>query len=894
MPMIEKSSASSFRIRAGIRSDFQPHDIVVHVESASDFEIAFAQFAHTHPFVEFYGFVMAIYVELHPAGSRVELFDVFDSLAEEEAPRVHTLESWQDVDFLQDVEVLRFGLDREIAAGSAVLVGDVIYVPFGHLPPEVFGGVHPLHHVVQLFGRKDGFIGVGKCDAGHLAYQSTIFDGGFSGSKHKVMSELLKLASFLDNVSRIKTYGKKEREDFPNDSLDAYFEGLTPMTQLANEINRCILSEEEMADDASPRLKSIRRSKLSTNEKIHSQLTSMVNGAYRTFLQDAVITMRDNRYCIPVKAEYKSQVSGMVHDQSSTGSTFFIEPAAVVNLNNQLKELDLQEQEEIEVILSDLSSQAAVHTSELAADQKIMTTLDFIFAKAKLAMEQNATEPIFNTEHYIQIRKGRHPLLDKKKAVPIDVRLGKDFDLLVITGPNTGGKTVSLKTVGLFTLMGQAGLHIPALDRSELSIFSEVYADIGDEQSIEQSLSTFSSHMTRVVHILQHADADSLCLFDELGAGTDPTEGAALAIAILNYLHDRGIRTMATTHYSELKIYALSTNFVENACCEFDVETLRPTYRLLIGIPGKSNAFAISSKLGLSDEIINAAKEQISKEDESFEDVIADLEQSRVTIEKEQQEIAEYKERIRTLQEQLQKKNEKIDQAKDKILRDANEKARAILQEAKDVADETIRDFNKAGASADIKELEKKRQKVRDKINEKNGKLALGNNQKKPANQKTVDPKKLKKGDSVKIISMNLKGIVNTLPDARGNLFVQCGIMRMQTNINDLVPVKEETITAPALQRTNTGKLKMSKSFSVSSEINLLGCTVDEAIAKLDKYLDDAYLAHLPSVRVVHGKGTGALRSAVQSHLKRLKYVKEYRLGEYGEGDAGVTIVTFK
>lgn len=708
------------------------------------------------------------------------------------------------------------------------------------------------------------------------------------------MSELLKLASFLDNVSRIKTYGKKEREDLPNDSLDAYFEGLTPMTQLANEINRCILSEEEMADDASPKLKSIRRSKLSTNEKIHSQLTSMVNGAYRTFLQDAVITMRDNRYCIPVKAEYKSQVSGMVHDQSSTGSTFFIEPAAVVNLNNQLKELDLQEQEEIEVILGDLSSQAAVHTSELAADQKIMTTLDFIFAKAKLAMEQNATEPIFNTEHYIQIRKGRHPLLDKKKAVPIDVRLGKDFDLLVITGPNTGGKTVSLKTVGLFTLMGQAGLHIPALDRSELSIFSEVYADIGDEQSIEQSLSTFSSHMTRVVHILQHADADSLCLFDELGAGTDPTEGAALAIAILNYLHDRGIRTMATTHYSELKIYALSTNFVENACCEFDVETLRPTYRLLIGIPGKSNAFAISSKLGLSDEIIHVAKEQISKEDESFEDVIADLEQSRVTIEKEQQEIAEYKERIRTLQEQLQKKNEKIDQAKDKILRDANEKARAILQEAKDVADETIRDFNKAGASADIKELEKKRQKVRDKINEKNGKLALGNTQKKPADQKTVDPKKLKKGDSVKIISMNLKGIVNTLPDARGNLFVQCGIMRMQTNVNDLVPVKEETITAPALQRTNTGKLKMSKSFSVSSEINLLGCTVDEAIAKLDKYLDDAYLAHLPSVRVVHGKGTGALRSAVQSHLKRLKYVKEYRLGEYGEGDAGVTIVTFK
>ena len=711
------------------------------------------------------------------------------------------------------------------------------------------------------------------------------------------IEELLHLASLLEVAKCAKAYSRNDRteEAETSDSLDEFFDGIEPLTPLLEEIRRCIISSDEISDDASSGLKAVRRSMKGMQDKIHSQMNSILNSASASgLLQDNVITMRNGRYCLPVKSEYKNQVSGMVHDQSSTGSTFFIEPAAVVNLNNQLKELDLQEQEEIEVILGDLSSQAAVHTSELAADQKIMTTLDFIFAKAKLAMEQNATEPIFNTEHYIQIRKGRHPLLDKKKAVPIDVRLGKDFDLLVITGPNTGGKTVSLKTVGLFTLMGQAGLHIPALDRSELSIFSEVYADIGDEQSIEQSLSTFSSHMTRVVHILQHADADSLCLFDELGAGTDPTEGAALAIAILNYLHDRGIRTMATTHYSELKIYALSTNFVENACCEFDVETLRPTYRLLIGIPGKSNAFAISSKLGLSDEIINAAKEQISKEDESFEDVIADLEQSRVTIEKEQQEIAEYKERIRTLQEQLQKKNEKIDQAKDKILRDANEKARAILQEAKDVADETIRDFNKAGASADIKELEKKRQKVRDKINEKNGKLALGNNQKKPANQKTVDPKKLKKGDSVKIISMNLKGIVNTLPDARGNLFVQCGIMRMQTNINDLVPVKEETITAPALQRTNTGKLKMSKSFSVSSEINLLGCTVDEAIAKLDKYLDDAYLAHLPSVRVVHGKGTGALRSAVQSHLKRLKYVKEYRLGEYGEGDAGVTIVTFK
>ncbi len=704
--------------------------------------------------------------------------------------------------------------------------------------------------------------------------------------------ELMKLAAMLDNVSRIKTYGKKDREDTPDDSLTELFEQLTPLTHVANEIGRCILSEEEIADDASPRLKSIRRSMIQTNEKVRSQLNSMLTGSYRTYLQDAVITMRDNRYCIPIKAEYKGQVNGMIHDQSATGSTYFIEPAAVVELNNRLRELELEEREEIHIILTTLSSMAGEYTKELAVNQKLMTDLDFIFARAELAMEMNGTAPVFNEDHYINIRKGRHPLLHKKKVVPIDIHLGKDFDLLIITGPNTGGKTVSLKTVGLFTLMGQSGLHIPALDRSELSVFREVYADIGDEQSIEQSLSTFSSHMKSIVHILQHADADSLCLFDELGAGTDPTEGAALAIAILNYLHDRGIRTMATTHYSELKIYALSTSFVENACCEFSVETLQPTYRLLIGIPGKSNAFAISSKLGLSEEIINAAREQIGKEDKTFEDIIADLEQSRVTIEREQQEIREHKERIRILQEQLQQKNEKIDQAKDRILREANEKAKEILQEAKEVADETIRDFNRLDAGADIRELERKRQRVRDKISEKNEKLSVGG--RKEPEKKGLDPKKLKKGDMVKIVSMGLKGTVSTLPDAKGALFVQCGIIRTQTNVKDLVLVNENNTSAPALQRSGAGKMKMSKSLSVSTEINLLGKTVDEALPALDKYLDDAYLAHLPSVRVVHGKGTGALRSAVHNHLKRLKYVKEFRLGEYGEGDAGVTIVTFQ
>ena len=704
--------------------------------------------------------------------------------------------------------------------------------------------------------------------------------------------ELMKLAAMLDNVSRIKTYGKKDREDTPDDSLTELFEQLTPLTHVANEIGRCILSEEEIADDASPRLKSIRRSMIQTNEKVRSQLNSMLTGSYRTYLQDAVITMRDNRYCIPIKAEYKGQVNGMIHDQSATGSTYFIEPAAVVELNNRLRELELEEREEIHIILTTLSSMAGEYTKELAVNQKLMTDLDFIFARAELAMEMNGTAPVFNEDHYINIRKGRHPLLHKKKVVPIDIHLGKDFDLLIITGPNTGGKTVSLKTVGLFTLMGQSGLHIPALDHSELSVFREVYADIGDEQSIEQSLSTFSSHMKSIVHILQHADADSLCLFDELGAGTDPTEGAALAIAILNYLHDRGIRTMATTHYSELKIYALSTSFVENACCEFSVETLQPTYRLLIGIPGKSNAFAISSKLGLSEEIINAAREQIGKEDKTFEDIIADLEQSRVTIEREQQEIRQHKERIRILQEQLQQKNEKIDQAKDRILREANEKAKEILQEAKEVADETIRDFNRLDAGADIRELERKRQRVRDKISEKNEKLSVGG--RKEPEKKGLDPKKLKKGDMVKIVSMGLKGTVSTLPDAKGALFVQCGIIRTQTNVKDLVLLNENNTSAPALQRSGAGKMKMSKSLSVSTEINLLGKTVDEALPALDKYLDDAYLAHLPSVRVVHGKGTGALRSAVHNHLKRLKYVKDFRLGEYGEGDAGVTIVTFQ
>ena len=706
------------------------------------------------------------------------------------------------------------------------------------------------------------------------------------------ITELLQSAALLENTARVKAYGRRENADQTPDSLEDLFETLEPLTLLSTEIRRCILSEDEISDDASPNLRRIRRSIKSCEEKIHSQLISLVNGSYRTYLQDAVITMRDGRYCIPIKSEYKGQVPGMVHDQSSTGSTFFVEPMAVVKLNNDIRELEIEEAKEIEVILSTLSAQADLHRDEIRYDLENMVELDFIFARAALAMEQNANEPIFNTEGKIHLRKARHPLINAKKGVPIDLSLGEDFDLLIVTGPNTGGKTVSLKTVGLLTLMGQSGLHIPAFDNSRLSVFREVYADIGDEQSIEQSLSTFSSHMTNVVRFMETADSDSLVLFDELGAGTDPTEGAALAIAILSTLHERGIRAMATTHYSELKVYALSTPGVENASCEFDVETLRPTYRLLIGVPGKSNAFAISQKLGLPLSIIERAKEQISQEDETFEDVLSNLEESRKTIESEREELASYKEEIKTLKEQLEAKQDKLDQRKERIIAEANEEAHRILREAKDYADQTMRIFNKAGKdSMSAKDLEKHRSDLRKKMDKAGKKVAL----KTPQKQKsTLRPQDLSLGDSVKVMSLNVKGTVSSKPDSKGMLFVQMGILRSKVHISDLQLIDEPVITGPALSRTGAGKIKMNKSASVRTEINLLGKTVDEAVSELDKYLDDAYLAHLSSVRIVHGKGTGALRKGVHNYLKRLKYVQDFHLAEFGEGDAGVTIVEFK
>lgn len=707
------------------------------------------------------------------------------------------------------------------------------------------------------------------------------------------IEELLGLCKLLETARRVKVYGRKEREDIPSDSLSELFDGLEPLSPLCDEIRRCIISVDEISDDASSNLKSIRRSIRSTGDRIHAQLNQMLNNQnVRNCLQDFVITMRNGRYCLPVKAEAKSQITGMVHDQSSSGSTLFIEPMAVVNLNNELKELSIKEQDEIAVILATLSAKAGEYIPAIETDYQILTELDFIFAKAAYALEYNGITPHFNTERKIRILKGRHPLLDAKKVVPIDISLGSDFDQLVITGPNTGGKTVSLKTVGLLTLMGQAGLPIPAGDRSELAVFDDIFADIGDEQSIEQNLSTFSSHMTNIIHILKEANEHSLVLFDELCAGTDPTEGAALAVSILSYFHSRGIRTMATTHYSEIKIYALTTSGIENACCEFDVETLSPTYRLLIGIPGKSNAFAISKKLGLSDTLIEDARTRISSNEQNFEDLLSDLEASRITIEKEQAEINRYKSEIAALKQQLKNKQEKLDESRDAILRKAKEEANQILQEAKDTADEAIRNFNKYGTTRpSIQEMEKQRTNIREKMAANEKKSSKG---KDTAIYNPKVPKKLRIGDSVKVLSMNLTGTVHSLPNAKGDLFVQMGILRSQVNIKDLVLIEDAAPGSKKYAKTGAGKLKMSKSASVSTEINLIGKTVDEAIALLDKYLDDAYLAHLPSVRIVHGKGTGALRSAVQSHLKRQSYIKSFHLGEFGEGDAGVTIAEFK
>lgn len=704
------------------------------------------------------------------------------------------------------------------------------------------------------------------------------------------MSELLDICSLLKVAAGARRYGVSEDEAV--DSLSGLFDVIYDIADVRREIERCILSEDEIADDASAELKNIRRQMRICTERIRTELNSMLNGSDRTYLQEAVITTRGGRYCIPVKAEYKSQVPGMVHDQSKAGSTFFIEPMSVVRLNNEIREYEVKESEEIAKILASLSAMAGNYTAELDADYDILSQLDFIFAKAKLSFEYKGSEPIMNTRGYINIRKGRHPLIDSRKVVPIDVSIGDEYSELIITGPNTGGKTVTLKTIGLFSLLGQSGLHIPAADNSELTVFNDIFADIGDEQSIEQSLSTFSSHMKNIIEILAKADSNSLVLFDELCAGTDPTEGAALAISILTSLHKLRVTTVATTHYSELKIFALSTEGVQNACCEFDVATLAPTYRLLIGIPGKSNAFAISGKLGLPQYIIDDAKESLASEDVAFEDVISDLEKSRVTIEREKLELEEYKKEVEGLKNQLKAKNERLDERSDNILQKAREEASAILREAKETADDAIRKLNKANAAGmSVTELEKQRQRIKDNIN----KVDKGRVLKAQAPARQHKASDFHIGDRVHVASLNLDGTVHTLPNQKGELNVTIGIMNYNVNMSDLTIIEEASEMRKLKQKSSgIGKLKMSKTASISPEINLIGMTSDEAIMTLDKYLDDAFLSHISPVRIVHGKGSGILRNAVHNYLKRQKHVKSFRLGSFGEGDYGVTIVEFK
>ena len=706
------------------------------------------------------------------------------------------------------------------------------------------------------------------------------------------IKELMDISALLGVASSARRYGCSDDEDSQNDSISYLFDGIEPLEDVKREITRCIISEDEIADDASPELKSIRRQMRVCADRIRTELNKMLTGSDRTYLQEAVITTRDGRYCVPVKSEYKSQVPGMVHDQSKAGSTFFIEPMSVVRLNNEIRELQIAESEEIAKILATLSAMAGNHTAELYADYDILSCLDFIFARARFSLSYKGSEPVMNDRGYINIKKGRHPLIDSDKVVPINVCIGDKYDQLIITGPNTGGKTVTLKTVGLFSMMGQSGLHIPAADNSELTVFDDIFADIGDEQSIEQSLSTFSSHMKNIVYILKKADQGSLVLFDELCAGTDPTEGAALAIAILTSLHKLKVTTVATTHYSELKIYALSTEGVENACCEFDVATLAPTYRLLIGIPGKSNAFAISGKLGLPSYIIDDAKSSMDSADKDFEDVIADLEKSRVTIEKEQLEIEQYKKEVEQLKKELEARQEKLDMRSEDILNKAREEAARILSEAKETADETIRTMNKAAAKGmSVADLEKERSRVRERLD----KVNAGRTIKAAAPSTAHKPGDFHIGDKVHVRSLNLDGTVHTLPNAKGEISVTMGILNSTVNISDCEIIEEASTTEKLKSKSSgIGKLRMSKTATISPEINLIGMTTDQAIMTLDKYLDDAYISHISPVRVVHGKGTGALRNAVHNYLKRQKHVKSFRLGAYGEGDYGVTIVEFK
>lgn len=701
------------------------------------------------------------------------------------------------------------------------------------------------------------------------------------------IEELLHIGDFLRVSRRAKDYAKSESKNDSFPVLEPQFNSIETVADLEREIERCIPSPTEVADDASRALREIRRNIKIANDRIKEQLNSIIHSnTYKNMLQEAVITIRNERYCVPIKQEYKNAFAGLIHDQSATGATVFIEPISIVQLNNKIKELHNKEKIEVERILALLSAKVAENGDVILANADILAHIDFVFAKAELSIKMNGTEPKFNTKGYVNIKKARHPLLDSATVVPTNIYIGGKFNTLLITGPNTGGKTVSLKTLGLFTLMGQAGLHISAFDNSELAVFDDVFADIGDEQSIEQSLSTFSGHMTNIVSILNSVTPNSLVLIDELGAGTDPTEGAALAISIIKYLHAFGARTAVTTHYSELKVFALTTDGIENASCEFDVETLRPTYRLLIGVPGKSNAFAISQRLGLPEHIINEAKEVLSHEDIRFEDIITDLEISRKSLVIEQEKAEEYRKEAQRLRSEAQKQRNKLDEQREKIIRQANEKARAIISDAKDEADAIIKEMRKLQKEGiNAKTLEEQRSKLKEKMSKAESKLVDKKNYK--------VPDKLVKGDRVKIHSLNQSGIVSVPPNKNGDVVIKAGIMTVTVNIKDLsLDTNEEQLTyQPKKYANNISRRKRS---NVSAEVDLRGMMALEALDKLDKYLDDVYLAGLSPVTIIHGKGTGALRKAVHEYLRTNPRVKSYRLGQYGEGEAGVTVVEMK
>lgn len=707
------------------------------------------------------------------------------------------------------------------------------------------------------------------------------------------IDELMAVGEFLYVCRKVKNYSKQENKADVFPVLEDYFNVVKPITSVENEITRCIINEQEISDDASSGLRSVRREIRNANGSIRDKLNTIIySAAYKTMLQDAVITIRNDRYCVPVRAEYQSSFPGMVHDRSNTGSTVFMEPTAVIQLNNKIKELQAKEKEEIEKILASLSALVAENADVMEANLIIIGHLDFVFAKAELSLKMNGSEPKFNTNGIIDIRKGRHPLLNEKEVVPIDINIGRDFNTLLITGPNTGGKTVALKTLGLFTLMGQAGLHIPAFDSSELAVFDNVFADIGDEQSIEQSLSTFSAHMTNIVRILDEVTPNSLVLFDELGAGTDPTEGAALAMAIIQLLHNMKVRTAVTTHYSELKVYALSTEGVENACCEFNVDTLRPTYKLLIGIPGKSNAFAISKKLGLPDYVIDSAKEFISSENVKFEDVITDLEISKKTVIYEQERAEQYRKEAERLKNEVEAQKKKINEQKEKIIADARMEARTIYQQAKEESDRIIKELNKAAREkAGQNKLNEKRAELKNKVSAVD-EMIEKSKKKKVSSVKPI--KNLKKGDSVYILSFDRTGTALSEPDANGEVMVQTGNMKIKVPLNELT-----YYDAPKEEKKNTSRnvsmgVRAGKSQFILPEIDCRGQTVEEGIGNIDKYLDDAYLAGLKTVTIIHGKGTGVLREAVQRYLKRNPHVKSFRPGVYGEGEMGVTVVELK